>query len=161
VIHVLAGKARRLHSILFRFAGLFLLFAVCVLPAHAHTYEGLDVEVPFKFKIGDRAFRPGRYQFVMVGNGVVALRDAKRRVIASLVARPIQTGAPVTQNKLVFRTKKKDKLLSQIWIENRAQVLDVLGEQMAMQPAHTVPVPRVRPEIDSLFERNTVPRFKY
>jgi hypothetical protein len=156
---LLAGKAHRLHFLLLRFAALFLLLAVCVLPAHAGTYDALNADVPFKFKIGDRAFRPGQYQFVLVGNGLVAVRDARKRVIATLLARPVETEVPAT-TKLVFESKKKDKQLAEIWLEHHSQMLRILGEQPAIAVEPPLPRPFIRPDIDALFERNVVPRFK-
>ncbi|HYX53381.1 MAG TPA: hypothetical protein VE783_08005 [Candidatus Limnocylindrales bacterium] len=157
----LSGKVHRLHFALLRLAALFFLFAVCILPAHAATYDALNADVPFKFKVGDRTFRPGHYQFVLVGNGLIAVRDAKSHVIASLMARHAETIGPVETSKLVFRAKKKDRLLSQIWIDTKGDVLDVLGEQPAMPPIpSSLPSPLIRPELDSLLERRTSPGFK-
>ncbi len=159
MIDSLAGKTHRLHFLLLRFAALFLLLAVCALPAHAGTYDALNVNVPFKFKIGDRAFRAGQYQFVLVGNGLIAVRDARERVVATLLARPVETEVPAT-TKLVFKSKKKDKQLAEIWLEHHSQMLKVLGEQPAIAPEPSFSRPFVRPDVEGLFQRNTVPRFK-
>ncbi len=157
----LSVKAHRLHFALLRLAALFFLFAVCILPAHAATYDAVNADVPFKFKIGDRTFRPGHYQFVLVGNGKIAVRDARSRVIASLATREVESTDPVQTSKLVFKTKKKDRLLSQIWIDSQHRVIDVLGEELAMRPVpSSLPSPLIRPELDLLLERNSVPRFK-
>src|SRR5262249_32482933 len=51
--------------------------------AHARTYEVMHANVPFKFNIGDRTFRPGHYQLIFVGPGLIALRDSHGHVIAS------------------------------------------------------------------------------
>lgn len=156
---LLAVKAHRLHFVLFRLAALFLLLAVCVLPAHAGTYDALNVDVPFKFKMGDRAFRPGQYQFVLVGNGLIAVRDARKRVITTLLARPIEAEVPTT-NKLVFKSQRKDKQLAEIWLESHSQMLRILGEQPAMAAQPSLPRPLIRPDIEALFDRNVTPRFK-
>src|SRR6185503_16587597 len=35
--------------------------------AQAHSYKVLSSYVPFKFQIGERTFRPGRYDFMVAG----------------------------------------------------------------------------------------------
>jgi hypothetical protein len=128
--------------------------------AQARTYDAFRADVPFKFNIGNRTFRAGHYQFVVVGAGLMALRDAKERTIASLITRPVETDAPLSSSKLVFKTQKKRYRLSQIVMENRSQVLEILGEQIAMRPA---PQPSVwsMPPDNSLFERHDAPGFKH
>jgi hypothetical protein len=145
-----------LHSTL-----LAALAAALLLPASAQvrTYNVLTADVPFKFNIGDRTFRPGHYQFIFVGTGLLALRDAKAHTVASLITRPIETGGPSPTTKLVFDTRKKNARLSRIWVENRSQVLEVLGEQLAMpsSPPLTTPLPA---EGFSFSNRSDVPRLK-
>ena len=123
--------------------------------AHARTYETFTVDVPFKFHVGNRAFRPGRYQFIFAGPGLLALRDAKQHVIATFVTRSIETGKPSPDSKIVF---KKHEQLAQIWIENRSQIVEILGEELAIrQPAPAIPVPL---DVDSLFDRRSAPGFR-
>lgn len=129
------------------------LTALLVTAAQARTYDVLTADVPFKFNIGNRTFRPGHYQFIFVGNGLLALRDSHAHVIASLVTRPIQAGAPVPATKLVFTTHEKHAQLSEICIENRSQILEVLGEQLAVQQSPPPLSPSLPAEAFSLFGR--------
>jgi hypothetical protein len=137
------------------------LAALLLLPAAAQvrTYEVLTAQVPFKFNVGNRTFRPGQYQFILVGPGLLALRDAKAHIVASLITRSAETSSPSTSTKLVFDMKERHARLAQISLENRSQVLEVLGEQRPMpsSPTVTPPLP-----VDGFFfsNRSDVPRLK-
>jgi hypothetical protein len=127
----------------------------------AGTYEVLTTNVPFKFKVGARTFQPGQYQFILAGPCRLAVRDSHKHFIASLITRAREIGGPAPATKLVFDTPKKHSArLDQIWIENRSQVLDVLGEEVAMRQPSPVPVPMLLPEVNSLFERRAAPGLK-
>lgn len=124
---------------------LLTIFAGCLMPlpaaaADARTYDALMADVPFKFHIGQRIFRPGHYQFIFVGNGLLAMRDAHHHVVASLVTRSIDRGAPAGESKLVFTTHNKDIRLAEIRMQDKSQVLEILGEQLAI-PAAAPPQP--------------------
>jgi hypothetical protein len=135
--------------------------ALLLLPAAAQvrTYDVLTAQVPFKFNVGERTFRPGQYQFILVGPGLLALRDAKAHIVASLVTRSVETSGPVSATKLVFTKHNKHARLAQVFLENRSQVLEVLGEQRAIasSPPSIPPLPA-----DSFFfsNRNDMPRLK-
>ncbi len=101
--------------------------------AHARTYEVFSADVPFKFYVGDRIFSPGHYEIVFMGPGLVALRDSRAHVVGTFVARSIAADAPSASSRLVFRHEKKRPYLSQIWIQNRAQFTEILGEELAMR----------------------------
>lgn len=136
-----------------RFLQLSLLVAL-LLPAlaHARSYDVMHAEVPFKFDIGNRTFRPGHYDFIMVGPGLVALRDSRAHIIASLVVRARETNAPLPTSKLMFNKQSKHFQLAEMWIEKRSQVLEVVGEELALRPAR--PAPTIEPGVvNSLFDR--------
>ena len=157
----LTQRTRNVLARLFLY-GLFatLLAALLAAAAQAKTYDCVDASVPFKFDIGHRTFRPGHYQLVIVGNGVLAVRDARKHVIALVITRQIQNGGPAVETKLVFAGDKKHPRLSQIVIANRSQALEVLGEELAIrQPAPNAEVPPFM--IDSLFQRQGPPGMKY
>ncbi|MBZ5507251.1 MAG: hypothetical protein LAO78_17465 [Acidobacteriia bacterium] len=141
---------------------LAMSFAAFFLPsaAQARTYDVVTATVPFTFNIGDRAFRPGRYQFILVGPGLLALRDTKTtHIVASLVTRAVETEGPLPSSKLVFHREKKRQRLTQIWIEKHTQVIEVVGEELAMrQPAQPQVIPL---EGLSFSGRQDTPRFKY
>jgi len=104
------------------------------LPATAQSPRPFTVkaDVPFKFKIGERSFRPGSYELIAAGTSLMALRDARSHVVASLIIRPVDSGAVATATKLVFRNQKKHLYLSQIKFQDRTQVLEIVGEQLAI-----------------------------
>lgn len=111
------------------------LLSAVLLPtvAQARTYECFSVDVPFRFYVGNRTFSPGHYEIILAGPGLVALRDAKAHDVASLVTRSIESGEPASESKLVFKTQKKHQLLAQIYIASRSQVLEVMGEELAIR----------------------------
>jgi hypothetical protein len=129
--------------------------------AQARMVDVFHADVPFKFKVGDRTFRPGRYDLIFVGPGLIAMRDSHAHVVASLTVRPRETGSPAPASKLVFANQKKDRRLTQIWTENRSQVLDVLGEEMVMRPAPSFPADEPPLGGNSLFERRPVLGLKH
>ena len=137
--------------------------AMLSVPAQArtHTYEVLTADVPFKFHIGDRTFRPGHYDFVFVGNGLLAMRDSHKHVIASVVTRPLDAGGPSSITKLVFVNRKKDHRLAEIRIQNSAQALEVLGQELAVaKPPSSSPSPAIDPFF-SFVDRSGGPHLKY
>ncbi|HZU29781.1 MAG TPA: hypothetical protein VFB79_01625 [Candidatus Angelobacter sp.] len=145
------------------FTLLAVLFTACLFPmvAQARTYDVLTANVPFKFNVGSRTFSPGRYQFIFVGNGLLALRDAKEHAVAMLMTRVVDNGKPVSETKLVFKVKnkKQPQNLSHIYLEKSSQVLEILGEEVAMQQA--APPALLPPAAQSIFDRRTAPGFKY
>lgn len=127
-------------------------FLAFLRPAQGKSYEGFNTDVPFKFKIGSRAFKPGHYQLVIVGNGLLLIRDAKLHVVASVVTRTVATPNRSPMSKLVFKLEKNQPRLAEIRMENRSQFLEVLGEELAIRQADP-PAPAFLPGMDSLLER--------
>lgn len=109
--------------------------------AQARTYDVMAADVPFQFNIGNRTFRPGHYQLIFADNGLLVLRDSHAHVITSLVTRPIETSGPLPSTKLVFDRRKKHAQLAQIFIENRSQILEVLGEELVVRQSILPPAP--------------------
>jgi hypothetical protein len=128
--------------------------------AQARNYDVLTADVPFKFNIGNRTFRPGHYEFVFAGAGLIVLRDARAHAVASLITRSIDVDLPSTETKLIFKTQKKQSQLARICIENRSQVLEVVGEELAMRQAPAPPPPLPPNVVNSLFDRRSAPGMK-
>jgi hypothetical protein len=130
--------------------------------AQAKTYPVLSSDVRFKFQIGDRTFKPGRYDFIVAGPGIVAMRDSHQHFVASITTRDRDTGGPVSETKLVFNTHNKTPQLIQIWAAKGGPIMDVVGEEMAARPAQpTIPVNSFQPGFGFLFERPVAPGFKH
>lgn len=115
------------------------LVAALLLPATAQSpsHIAVQAEVPFKFNIGERSFRPGSYELLSTGTNLMALRDGRSRVVASLITRPLESGAVAADTKLVFHYWKKHLYLSQIKFQDRSQILEIMGEELA--------IPQTRP----------------
>lgn len=119
-----------------------LSVGILVQPVFAHTYDVMDADVPFKFRVGERTFRPGHYQLIMVGNGLVAVRDSHAHMVATITTRSVEMGTAPPTTKLVFQNDKKVRRLNEIWLANRREVLQVLGEELAFRqrpPAEALP----------------------
>lgn len=130
--------------------------------AQARSYQVLTSDVPFKFQVGDRTFKPGTYEFIVAAPGVVAMRDSHERVVATFNTRPKTTGGPATATKLVFNTHSKTAQLIQIWAVKGEPGMDVLGEEMAARPAQsTIPVNALQPGFEFMMQRPAAPGFKY
>ena len=144
-------------------AGLLAAALGALLPpamAHATTVKMLTSEVPFAFQVGDRTFKAGRYQFVVLGPGRVAIRDSRAHYVAVITTRDRDMRAPVTKTKLVFNTRKQRPQLVEIWVEENKEVMDVVGEEIAARPATIAPPPPLV-DVNSLFERRAEPGLKH
>lgn len=124
--------SRVLYAALFIAALAFLLLSPA---AQARSYDVFAADVPFSFNVGDRTFRPGHYEFIVAGPGLVAMRDGQKEVVGSFVTRAINANTPAPSSKLVFVNAKKHQQLTQIWLENRPEGIQILGEQLAIRSA--------------------------
>lgn len=150
--------SRLLLAALFATSLMVLLAAA----AQAKTYETVTIDVPFKFSIGERTFRPGHYQLVIKGNGLLALRDAHEHTIASLVTRTVEMGEPAADTHLVFRMKNNHVFLAQVQMEHRSQALEVLGEELAMrQLSLPSPPPDFFQNVEALLGRQSSPGLRH
>ena len=130
--------------------------------AHARAYDVVSSDVPFKFQIGERTFKPGRYDFILASPGVVAMRDSHHHIVANIATRPRTTGGLAITTKLVFNTHTKTAQLIQIWATQNQPGMDVVGEEKAVQTTSPAPAPLLLPsDINSLFDRRAAPGFKH
>jgi hypothetical protein len=104
-----------------------LALMLFTLSASAHTYRALAANVPFKFSVGKRTFRPGAYRFVATGTGLLALLDSKTRIVAVFMTRPAQTSASAGSAQLIFEKGKKHLQLARIAMDGSEQ--EILGEE--------------------------------
>lgn len=139
-----------------------VLFAVTMmagmLPATAqqHAYQSFTTDVPFKFNVGDQTYKPGQYQFAVVGVNLLAVRDAKEHTLAMLVTRSIDTGTLPPASKVVFKKGDKHLKLARIVIANRSEALEIVGKYSSLrQDSFQTLTPW---DADALFQRNTTPR---
>ena len=115
---------------------LALLLAASWLTSTAQVPAYVKVDVPFKFKVGNRSFRAGHYEFRPTGVNLMALRDDQAHIVASLMTRVVESGAVAPSTRVVFYSQKKKLYLAQIRVQDQSQVLEILGEEFAMAPAH-------------------------
>ena len=120
--------------------GLCMLILFLSPSSQARSHEGFTTDVPFKFNVGERTFRPGHYEFIFAGSGLVALRDGQKKIVASFVTRSIAAAKPASASKLVFSNRKKRQHLIQIWIENRAEGVEIIGEELAFRSIPPQPI---------------------
>ena len=153
-----AGKALNMIRGLLQLALPIAFLSALLLPvaAHARTYDIFAADVPFKFYVGERTFDAGHYEFIFSGSGMLAVRDSRARVVATFVTKSISAESPASASKLVFRHDKKRPYLSQIWIENRSQFTEIVGEELALPtPALDQLLPTFNPMYGTFgYERN-------
>lgn len=130
--------------------------------AHARLYDVVSSEVPFDFQIGERTFKPGRYDFIMASPGVVAMRDSRKRIVANIATRPRTTGGLADKPKLVFNTHTKTAQLIQIWVTKDQPGMDVVGEEKAVHSSAAAPLMNTyQPGLEFLMQRPSAPGLKY
>ena len=146
-------------------AGLLAASLGSLLPpamAHARSYKVLSSYVPFAFQIGERTFKPGRYEFIVAAPGIVAMRDSRDRVIASITTRTKTTGGPTIASKLVFNTHTKTAQLIQIWAVTGEPGLDVMGEEKSVRTTQPAAAGNMlQPGLEFLMERPPSPGLKH
>jgi hypothetical protein len=110
---------------------------------HERTYPAFTVDVPFKFTVGQRIFEAGNYQFILLGPGLLAVGDLnKKRMVATLLTRQMQTPETPSATKLVFTNDRKYARLTSILLDHHTQSLEVLGEEVAMRQSPSTAPPR-------------------
>jgi hypothetical protein len=130
--------------------------------AEAKSYQVLSSYVPFNFQIGDRTFKPGRYDFIMAGPGIVAMRDEHEHFVASITTKSRTTGGVAISPKLVFNTHTKTAQLIQIWATKGEPGMDVVGEETAVRPTQSAPPVNVfQPGLEFLMGRPSAPGLKH
>jgi hypothetical protein len=120
-------------------APILLVALLAPVAAQARTYQTFTAEVPFEFTIGDRKFKPGTYTFVILGPGLMAVEDAKKRVLTTLVTREIRTADAVPSPHMFFDKRKGRNHLASIWMGNNARGLEIVGEQVAIRQNQAPP----------------------
>jgi hypothetical protein len=130
--------------------------------AQARSYQVLSSYVPFTFQVGDRVFKPGRYDFIMAGPGIVAMRDEHEHFVASVTTRSRTNGGVTISPKLVFNTHKKTAQLIQIWATAGEPGMDVTGEEMSLRQSRpSLPANVLQPGYEYLTDRPSAPGLKH
>ena len=125
---------------------------------HERSYPAFAVDVPFKFIVGQRIFQAGNYQFILLGPGLLAVRDLKKkRMVATLLTRQMQTPETPSTTKLVFTNDRKYARLTSILLDHHTQSLEVLGEEVAMRQSPSQPLPRSLWDLGMFVPKNTQP----
>lgn len=115
---------------------LFLLASVLMHAAGAQTrkYLAFDAKVPFSFSVGDRKFHAGDYQFVVVGSGLMAMRDGHGNMLTTLLTRDLRGDERSGGPRLVFEKTKGLTRLTSIWMEKGIQGFEIMREEVASRP---------------------------
>jgi len=129
------AESRNVMKRFLQFAFLAIWLAASVPVAMAQERVLIKAVVPFKFRVGNRSFRAGSYELLPAGTNLMALRDARAHVVASLVTRSVKSGTVAPSTRLVFRQQNKHLYLAQIIIQDLSEVLEVRGEEMAIPPS--------------------------
>jgi hypothetical protein len=126
--------------------------------AHERTYPTFAVNVPFKFTVGQRTFAAGNYQFILLGPGLLAVGDLhKKRMVATLFTRQMQTTAVPAATKLVFTIDRKYARLTSILLEHYTESLEILGEEVAMRQNPSQPLPQSMWDWETFHSRMKMP----
>ena len=130
--------------------------------AQARLYDVVSSDVPFKFQIGERTFKPGRYDFIMASPGVVAMRDSRGHIVANIATLPKTTGELAHTTKLVFNRHSKTAQLIQIWAAKNEPGMDVVGEEKLVRTTRpAAPVNTFQPGLEFLMDRPVSPGLKH
>ena len=124
---------------LWRSCILTLLISAILLPAAAQSksYKAFDSDVPFPFHVGEHKFRPGHYQFVVVGAGLMVMRDSRAHVLSRLITRQVPGQDHEGPSQLWFEKNKGDRKLRGIW--DGPGTYEIMGEE--------VPVYQAQPDV--------------
>jgi hypothetical protein len=87
----------------------------------------IQVNVPFDFTVGQKAFPAGEYSIVRVGPGRLDLRDIHRHVLGSLITYSVRSLEKSTTTKLEFSTAGGGHALMQVWLEG-----ELIGDELAV-----------------------------
>ncbi len=130
--------------------------------AQARNYDVVSSDVPFNFQIGERTFKPGRYDFILANPGVVAMRDARGHIVANIATRPTITGGLAMTTKLVFNTHSKTAQLIRIFATINEPGMDVVGEEKSVRTAQpAAPVNTFQSGLQFLMDRPVSPGLKH
>ena len=110
-----------------------LLMAATLLSAQAQkrSYQSFNAEVPFAFNIGDHKFHAGYYELLVVGPGLMVVRDAHAHVLTRLMTRELRPVESPAASRFVFEGKKGHLRLTSIWGENGKQGYEIVGEEVS------------------------------
>lgn len=103
--------------------------------------QSFNGDVPFEFRIGDRKFHAGHYEFVVVGSGLMAMRDSHAKILAMLITRQLHDKERDVAPRFIFERVKGRPRLASIWMEKGAQGYQIVGEDMLIRQVRPGPPP--------------------
>ncbi len=109
---------RKQLSTIFVALSLFLMLAS--VPIYAQEGDTIDVNIPFKFTIGNTTLRPGKYiieRADLIDANVWRIHDQDNSMSVDFLTNEAQTERTPTKTELVFNEVEGQHFLSQIWIE--------------------------------------------
>lgn len=107
----------------------------------SRKYPGVQAEVTSEFSIARRTFRRGTYQFLLVGPGLLAIRNPHGPVLAVFMTRPLKSFSSSSPGSLIFRKHKKQMQLKELWPLGQEQRLEIVAEEPALPPNQYQPSP--------------------
>src|SRR5215469_2760454 len=84
--------------------------------AESRRYPEFKANVSFEFSLGKRIFPAGNYSFIVLGPGLLAVRDPQGRIPAIFMTRPVRSPEGTPPVQLVFRKRKQHFRLEEIWL---------------------------------------------
>ena len=75
----------------------------------------IRVKIPFEFTVGRQAFPAGEYSIAIDASRFVALRDARGRVLTTVLANRVESKGKPASTKLKFDGYGGQHVLAQVW----------------------------------------------
>lgn len=113
------------HPIARTLTSLMLVVVGLVMRVQAQSTSVIRVNIPFEFSFGDHTFPAGDYSLVQPLQHFVVLRDSRKRTIAHVLTRGIDSLTPAAATKLKFDYFGGQHVLTEVWQEH-----DSSGERL-------------------------------
>jgi hypothetical protein len=97
-----------------------VLVAGLALSVHAQSPQVIKVNIPFAFTFGNQNFSAGEYSLVKPLPHVLALRDARGKVVAQQLTGGIDSNTPSALTRLKFHNYDGQAVLTEVWNENNS-----------------------------------------
>jgi hypothetical protein len=93
-----------------------LLFSGAALAQRGNA--AIQVDVPFEFEVGHHILPPGVYTIDHENPYILAIHDARKRIVVTVIATPAETVGPSSAPKVQFYVDGGHNVLARIWNAN-------------------------------------------